>query len=111
VLGREKTTRVVKATTGGGASFGAYEIHLGETTIDREPSFEPFARLENGAPDGVRAPRVIGTYLHGAFEHPAVCAEVFGVRLSGLASSERNYDRLADWFVAAVRQPESLGLD
>lgn len=111
VLGREKTTRVVKATTSGGVSFGAYEIHLGETTIDREPGFRPFARLDNGAPDGVRAPRVIGTYLHGAFEHPAVCAEAFGVPLSGLGSSARDYDSLADWFGAAVRQPESLGLD
>ena len=32
VLQREKTTRVVQATTPGGHDFSAYEIHLGETT-------------------------------------------------------------------------------
>jgi len=111
VLGREKTARVVKATSGGGASFGAYEIHLGETTIDREAASQPFARLDTGAPDGVRTSRVIGTYLHGALEHPAVCAEVFGVPLSAMRSADRDYGRLADWFAASARYPESLGLD
>ena len=111
VLGREKTTRVVRATTGRGVSFGAYEIHLGETTVDRDASLEPFARLDTGAPDGVRAARVIGTYLHGALEHPAVCAEVFGVPLSAMPSAERDYDRLADWYAANARHPESLGFD
>jgi adenosylcobyric acid synthase len=111
VLGREKTTRVVTATTARGVSFGAYEIHLGETTVDRDAGLEPFARLDTGAPDGARAARVIGTYLHGALEHPAVCAEVFGVPLSAMPSAERDYDRLADWFAANARDPESLGLD
>jgi adenosylcobyric acid synthase len=111
VLGRQKTTQVVTATTGGGVSFGAYEIHLGETTIDREAGVQPFARLEDGAPDGVRATRVIGTYLHGALEHPAVCAEVFGVPQSAMRSADRDYDRLADWFAASARHPEALGLD
>jgi adenosylcobyric acid synthase len=110
VLGRDKTTRVVTATTGHGVSFGAYEIHLGETTVDRDARLEPFARLDTGAPDGVRAPNVIGTYLHGALEHPALCAEIFGVPLSALPSAERDYDRLADWFAANARHPESLGL-
>jgi len=111
VLGREKTTRVVRATTGLGVSFGAYEIHLGETTIDRDAGLEPFVRLDTGAPDGVRTTGVIGTYLHGALEHPAVCAEVFGVPLSAMRSADRDYDRLADWFMANARRPESLGLD
>jgi adenosylcobyric acid synthase len=111
VLGCEKTTRVVNATTGRGVSFSAYEIHLGETTIDREEGLEPFAYLDTGAPDGARAAGVIGTYLHGALEHPAVCAEVFGVPVSAMPSAQRDYDRLADWFAAHARQPESLGLD
>jgi hypothetical protein len=54
---------------------------------------------------------VIGTYLHGALEHPAVCVEIFGVPLSAMPSAERDYSRLADWFAAHVRQPELLGLD
>jgi adenosylcobyric acid synthase len=111
VLGREKTTRVVRATTSRGVSFGAYEIHLGETTVDRDAGHEPFARLDTGASDGVRGARVIGTYLHGALEHPAVCAEVFGVPLAAMRSAGRDYDRLADWFAAHARHPESLGLD
>ena len=39
----------------------------------------PFAVLDDGSRDGARGARVIGTYLHGAFEDAAVCAEVFGV--------------------------------
>jgi cobyric acid synthase len=91
-------------------SFGAYEIHLGETTVDRDAGLEPFARLDTGAPDGVRAAGVIGTYLHGALEHPALCAEVFGVPLSAMPSVERDYDRLADWLAANARHPEAWGL-
>ena len=32
------------------------------------------------------APGVIGTYLHGAFEHPEVCAEVFGIEAPSATS-------------------------
>lgn len=91
VLGREKVTRVVRARTPGGAVFGAYEIHLGETA----GGGEPFATLCDGTQDGVRAGRVMGTYLHGALESPAVVREIFGIEVP---ASERCYDRLADWW-------------
>ena len=74
-LRREKTTRVVGAKTCGGHAFSAYEIHLGETTmLGSDPV--PFAVLDDGTPDGLRAGRVIGTYLHGALEDPGVLAEL-----------------------------------
>ena len=78
-LSREKRTEAVKATTPGGMAFDGYEIHLGVTTLDRNADFAHFARLDDGSVEGVRGAGVIGTYLHGAFEHPGVCAEVFGI--------------------------------
>jgi adenosylcobyric acid synthase len=97
VLSAEKTTRVVTATTTGGVSFGAYEIHLGKTTYEgQRPT--PFARLDDGATDGARAAGVVGTYLHGALEHAAVCSELFGIEMPSAPPKERHYQRLADWF-------------
>jgi adenosylcobyric acid synthase len=93
-LRREKTTRVVQAKTGRGHAFAAYEIHLGETTILR-PDAEPFALLDDGAADGLRAGNVVGTYLHGAFEDAGVLAEL-GIVATGVTVP--SYDRLADWF-------------
>jgi adenosylcobyric acid synthase len=103
VLTAEKTTRVVKATLPGGVTFGAYEIHLGLTKSDAGP----FAMLEDGTPDGVRLERVMGTYLHGAFEHAAVCAEVFGVNLTPALTKESEYRRLTEWFERYAIAPES----
>ena len=66
ILAADKTTRVRTATTAGGVTFGAYEIHLGVTTVER-PAV-PFATLDNGDVDGACVERVVGTYLHGALE-------------------------------------------
>ena len=109
VLARDKVTRVVSARTPGGVTFGAYEIHLGETTVADGEALPPFATLADGAREGARCGRVIGTYLHGALEHPAVCAEWLGVPASALRSTERQYDRLADWFVTHARDLETWG--
>jgi adenosylcobyric acid synthase len=109
-LGHEKQTQAVAATTPGGAQFGGYEIHLGVTTLDRRDDFPPFARLDAGGVDGVRAPGVIGTYLHGAFEHPDVCAEVFGIDAPSATSKAVHYERLAAWFEQHVRHRDQLGL-
>jgi adenosylcobyric acid synthase len=105
----DKRTRVVTATTRGGASFGAYEIHLGVTTIDREAA-TPFARLDDGSEEGVWSDRVIGTYLHGALEHPEVCAEIFGIPQPVAARKSNDYVRLAQWFERHVRHLEELEL-
>ena len=110
VLTRKKQTRAVAATTPGGAQFGGYEIHLGVTTLDQSDDFMPFARLGDDGVDGVRRPGVIGTYLHGAFEHPDVCAEVFGIDAPSATSKSVHYERLAAWFEQHVRHPDQLGL-
>ena len=110
-LGREKQTRAVSAITPGGVRFGAYEIHLGETAIDRTATDVPFASLDDGSADGMRGAGVVGTYLHGAFEHAGVCAEVFGVEVPAAASKTEHYQRLAAWFSGHARHLDQLGLD
>ncbi len=110
-LSREKRTRAVTATTSGGVRFGGYEIHLGVTTLDRRDDVVPFARLGDGGVDGVRRSGVIGTYLHGAFEHPAVCAEVFGIDAPSATSKAGHYERLAAWFEQHARHLDRLGLE
>lgn len=109
-LSREKQTRAVQATTPGGVRFGGYEIHLGVTALDRTNSVVPFATLSDGAPEGVREAGVIGTYLHGAFEHSDVCGEVFGINAPSALSKVDQYQRLAAWFAEHVRHPDQLGL-
>ena len=106
----EKTTREVRATTIEGVTFAAYEIHLGVTTIAPEAGLEPFARLEDGTPDGIRGTRVVGTYLHGALENPNVCAEVFGISAPFSFSKASQYRRMADWFEDHARHVAELGL-
>ena len=70
-------------------------------------SLPPFAYLEDGSPEGVQAGRVIGTYLHGALEDPAVCAGIFGCRVPAPPSREATFDRLAEWFDTYARKPEA----
>lgn len=110
-LSREKQTRAVTATTCGGAQFAGYEIHLGVTTLERCDDFTPFARLDDGDVEGVRGAGVIGTYLHGAFEHPDVCADVFGIDVPSATSKAVHYERLAAWFAQHARHLDELGLD
>ena len=105
VLAAEKRTRVVRATTAGGTSCAAYEIHMGVTAVPAE--VPPFAVLDDGSRDGARAARVFGTYLHGAFEDAAVCAEVFGVAVAPAASKAAEHAALARWFNASVERPEA----
>jgi adenosylcobyric acid synthase len=96
VLAADKVTRVVHATTPGGATCQAYEIHMGVTTV--ADGAAPFATLDDGTRDGARGVRAIGTYLHGAFEDAAVCAEVFGVTPAAEPSAADHYAGLARWF-------------
>ena len=109
-LNRDKHTRAVTATTTGGVEFAGYEIHLGVTTLDTPNAYLPFARLRDGRIDGVRGAGVIGTYLHGAFEHSDVCAEVFGIEAPRAASKSDQYQRLASWFETHARHLDCLGL-
>ena len=109
-LAREKRTRAVTATTLGGVRFGAYEIHLGVTRLDQSADVAPFAHLDDGSPDGACVTGVIGTYLHGAFEHQEVCAEVFGIDGPSAMSKAGQYQRLAVWFEQHARHLEHFGL-
>jgi adenosylcobyric acid synthase len=110
-LTREKRTRAIAATTAGGVRFDAYEIHLGVTALDRVGQHTPFARLDDGSVEGVSAPGVIGTYLHGAFEHAEVCREIFGVAVPSALSKESQYQRMGAWFERHARHLDDLGLD
>jgi adenosylcobyric acid synthase len=102
-LAVDKVTKTVRATTAGGASFSAYEIHLGVTSADA--SMPPFAHLDDGTVDGVRADRLVGTYLHGALEDPAVCSELLGISVDAVPKKEQ-YERLAEWFDRHARHVE-----
>jgi adenosylcobyric acid synthase len=97
-----KTMRLVAAHTASGIPFRGYEIHMGITTIDDRG--KPFAHLENGIQDGVRLPRIAGTYLHGAFENKEVLEEILQSRLDTVRPDkpEAQYERLADWFADHV---------
>ncbi len=98
----QKITLSRTARTTSGIPFCAYEIHMGATTLNK--SLPPFALLEDGSPEGVRLPRLIGTYLHGAFENKLVLEEVLRQRLDKdvSVSKDTQYDRLAHWFTSHV---------
>jgi adenosylcobyric acid synthase len=102
-LTRDKRTRVVSARTNGGVEFSGYEIHLGRTTPVHGEALSAFAALADGSHDGVRAPGVIGTYLHGALEDPVVFSEIFGHAPAESTSRTIEYERLADWFEQNAR--------
>jgi len=104
----EKRTRAVAARTRRGVEFGGYEIRLGHTTPVGSAEILPFATLEDGLPDGAVVPGVIGTYLHGALEHPGVCAELFGIDAPVVPSKAQDYERLADWFEGNARNLDAL---
>jgi adenosylcobyric acid synthase len=107
ILLKEKTTRVVNAHTPQGHLFSAYEIHIGETTPPADHD-SPFAVLSDGRAEGFRRERVLGTYLHGAFEDPGVLREIGIVPASTdvIAPDQR----LADWFDAHAEGFEELFL-
>ncbi len=96
VMASTKEVRLVTATTSAGVVFQAYEIHLGQshTTAPVIPLFT----LDNGAGEGMRQGQVLGTYLHGAFEHPAVLSELAGVDARPALTESASFERLADWF-------------
>ena len=104
VLMREKQTRRRRATIAGRTEFPAYEIHVGVTTCSAP--LPPFARLDDGRPEGVWANRVVGTYLHGALEDAGVCAELFGVEVARAVSKDTEYEGLAGWFGRYAERPE-----
>ncbi len=87
----------------GGVPVSGYEIHAG---VSSGPALEqPAVQLDDGRCDGAISAdgQVLGTYLHGLFEGPEVCAAL--LRWAGLdavetvdyhALRERDIERLAD---------------
>lgn len=87
----------------GAPAVKGYEIHMGVT---RGPALErPATHLADDRPDGVQSDdgQIIGTYLHGLFDHPDALAALLawaGVsdaeRVDLAARREADLDRLAD---------------
>ena len=63
----EKRLEPVRGTTGDGAPFAGYEMHMGMS--EGPDRARPFARLADGSAEGAVSAdgRVIGTYIHGLF--------------------------------------------
>jgi adenosylcobyric acid synthase len=95
ILRSPKVTRVVTASVAGLSDLPAYEIHMGRTEV-LEP-ISPFACVSDGTFDGVTSNRVMGTYLHGIFEHPEVIRQTLGLHVAADVGKSEMYDRLADW--------------
>lgn len=101
VMSGEKLVRRVNAVTPTGIEFQGYEIHVGKSF---PTSSTPFATLDDGTPDGIRANRCFGTYLHGALEHPAVLGELLCMSITDAKPRELMYDQLATWFDSHVNR-------
>jgi adenosylcobyric acid synthase len=115
ILRAPKTTTLTRFVWKDAEGSG-YEIHMGQTERrDGAPLFSVWQR--NGRPqsadDGCTTPdsQVMGTYLHGLFDSPAITARwldavgVNGVQapaVGGLAARDLEYERLADHFEAHV---------
>ncbi|AWV08225.1 cobyric acid synthase [Marilutibacter maris] len=68
------------------AAVRGYEIHCG---VSEGPALtQPFARLDDGRDDGAVSAdgQVIGSYLHGLFDHPEALAAM--LRWAGLATAQ-----------------------
>ncbi len=84
------------------AKVEGYEIHMGLTyaSSDTRPAF-----VIAGEDEGTRSPddQILGSYLHGLFDHPEACATILAwaglkseVQLDLAALREQSLDRVAD---------------
>ncbi len=102
-LHREKQLVCVEGRlTLNGAAVRGYEIHMG---VSSGPALSRHAVTLADRVDGAMSPdgQIMGTYLHGLFEHPEACSAL--LEWAGLASPvfqdyrmlrENHIDRLAD---------------
>lgn len=96
----------------GAAPVNGYEIHMGVT---RGPALEqPAVKLTDGRVDGALSAdgQILGTYLHGLFDHPDALAALLA--WTGISDAERvdlsarrqaDLDRLADSLEASLDLP------
>lgn len=98
VLEEEKVVRRITASWLS-AEWEAYEIHHGKTeTLDSVDSIEPLLKVrrkESFYPEGIKQSNVMGSYVHGFFDHPVVrstLCEQAGIK-NHLASPETWMER------------------
>ena len=80
-----------------GLAVDGYEIRLGRSAA-RGPAARAVLHGADGEPIGWQRGNVLGIYLHGLFEDPAVLRAVFGATLRPL---DEVFERLADTVDAA----------
>lgn len=98
----KRLTQVAGRCAFADAAVQGYEIHMGEThtASDVQPAF-----IIDGKPEGMRSldDAILGTYLHGVFDHPEACAAL--LQWAGLREDkqvdlgqlrEQSIDRIAD---------------
>jgi adenosylcobyric acid synthase len=104
-LGMEKQLRRVRGVCsfdGSGARVEGYEIHMG--TSDGAALASPAFGIEGRSEGSYSADgQIMGTYLHGLFDHPEACAALLGWaglrsehRVDAAALREASLDRIAD---------------
>jgi adenosylcobyric acid synthase len=108
-LSNEKRLEPVHGTTGDGASFTGYEMHVGVT--EGPDCARPFAHLANGSPEGAVSAngRVAGTYVHGLFADDRQRAAWLG-RL-GAGSTNLAYEALVEQTLDALASHLAAHLD
>ena len=119
-LTQEKRLQQVSGTCAFGSNSSAqvegYEIHMGLTYASKDtlPVF-----IIDGEEEGTRSPdaQILGTYLHGLFDHPDACAALLewaglktNIKVDLAALREQSLDRVADAcepLLAALMQLEA----
>ncbi len=115
-LHEQKQLRRVRGTLAlQGARVEGYEIHMG---ISEGPALSrPLVQLDTHSDGAIAADgQVLGSYLHGLFDHPEACAAL--LRWAGLARAEgldyhalreRELNRLADALEQHLNLEQMLG--
>ena len=110
VMHASKVTQEVRGFVGGTAVYG-YEIHCGRST--QTATYPPLVVLDSGGTEGIRLPKLIGTYIHGIFDAPGAVAAILGTVRPDLSWPELTshqehqhvqFDRLAAHLETALNE-------
>ncbi|MEJ2284535.1 MAG: cobyric acid synthase, partial [Desulfobacterales bacterium] len=116
VLKAPKTTTLTRFYHDDKIQGAGYEIHMGQTLLSGgEPWFSVSERNRVACEDadGCVSPdkKIMGTYIHGLFENPAVTrfwldhiglSDVKTSTLEGLEAKDKEYDLLAEYFESHI---------